>query len=64
MLYGCETWRLSERNKKALKAILFLWPLRISRREIKNEEVKQQMGIEDSIIDDIRRKQVVWYGHL
>jgi len=38
MLYGCETWRLSERNKRALEAILFLWPLRILRREIKNEE--------------------------
>jgi len=22
------------------------------------------MGVEDSIMDDIKRKQVIWYGHV
>jgi hypothetical protein len=31
--------------------------MRISRREkLRNEEVKQRMGIEDSIIDNVERK--------
>jgi len=36
--------------------------MRISRREkVKDEEIKQQMGIESSIMDDIESKQLVWY---
>jgi len=30
----------------------------------KNEEVKHRMGIECSIIDDVERKQIVWYKHV
>jgi len=36
--------------------------MRISRREkVKNEEIKQWIEIETSIMDDIKRKQIVWY---
>jgi len=38
--------------------------MRLSYRErIRNEEIKQQMGVEDSIINNIKRKQLVWYVH-
>jgi hypothetical protein len=60
--------RLTERSKRALEAMEMnaIWPsMRISQKEkIRNEEIKQRMEIESSIMDDIERKQLVWYGHV
>jgi len=37
----------------------------ISRTErIRNEEIKQRTGLEGLIMDVIKRKQLVWYGHV
>jgi len=39
--------------------------MRISRREkVRKEEVKQHMEIERSIINDVEKKQLIWYGHV
>jgi len=67
MQYGCKTCRLIEKSKRALKTRdrdTIRRSMRISQKEKKllrfrNEEVKQRMRIEDSIIDDVKRKQCV-----
>ena len=68
LLYGAETWRITEYNKRRLEAVemdVFRRTLGISRREhIRNDDIRYQMGIEGSIIKDIERKQLVWYGHV
>jgi len=66
ILYDCETWRLIERNKrKATKMDTIRWFMMISqRKKVRNEEIKQRMEIESSIINNIEKKQLVWYGHV
>lgn len=68
LLYGAETWRLTERYKKKIEAVemdAIRRSLRISRMDkIRNEIIKERMGIEGTIIDDIERKQLTWYGHV
>lgn len=50
LIYGAETWRLPEKNKKKLEVVemdAIRKAARISRRDrVKNEEVNQRMGIE------------------
>jgi len=37
---------------------------RISRKErIRNVTIRQQIGLEESIIKDIEQNQLTWYGH-
>jgi len=61
MLYGCETWRLIERSKRTLETMemdAIRQSMRISRRKkVRNEEIKQR--IENSVVDDIEKKQLV-----
>ena len=68
LLYGCETWRLTERNKRKLETTemdAIRRAMRISRRDkIRNEDIRQQMGIEGTIVNDIEQKQLIWYGHV
>lgn len=68
LLYGSETWRISDRHKKRVEAVemdAIRRSMRISRRErIRNDIIKQRMGIEDAITQDIENKQLTWYGHV
>jgi len=32
--------------------------------KIRNEEIKQRIGVEGLIMDDVKRKQLVWYGYV
>lgn len=68
LLYGAETWRVSEKQKKKLETVemeAMRRSLCISRRDrIRNEVVKQRMGVEGSIIQDVNVKQLTWYGHV
>lgn len=67
LLCGVETWKLTESNRKKLEAIemnAMRRSLRILRKEkIRNETIKG-MGIECTIMDDIERKQLTWYGYV
>ena len=39
--------------------------LGISRRDrIRNETIKQRMGIEGDVIQEVNIKQLTWYGHV
>lgn len=54
MLNGSEAWRLTENMKWRVKSIYL-----ISRFErIRNEEIKQPLGIQRILIKDIEREQL------
>ncbi|CAG9835613.1 unnamed protein product [Diabrotica balteata] len=61
LLYGAETWRITENNRKKLEAVemdVFRRSLGISRRErVRNEEVRRRIGIDGYLTTDIERKQ-------
>lgn len=68
LLYGAETWRLSEANKKKILATemdAIRRSSRISRRDrVRNEVVRQNMGLHQTIIDEVEQRQLIWYGHV
>ncbi|XP_030757399.1 uncharacterized protein LOC115883217 [Sitophilus oryzae] len=66
LLYGAETWRITEANRKKLEAVemdAYRRTLGISRRDrVRNEEIQERIGIEGSLATDIERQQLMWYG--
>lgn len=68
LTYGAETWKITEQNRRKLEATemdVFRRSLGISRRDrIRNDDVRQRMGIDGSIMTDIEQKQLIWYGHV
>lgn len=68
LLYGSEVWRITENNKKKIISTemdALRRSARISRRERKtNEYVKEQMGVEGNVMEDVERRQLIWYGHV
>jgi hypothetical protein len=67
LLYGSETWRITENNKRRVKATEMDALRRssgISRKErIRNVTIRQQTGPEN-IKKDIEQNQLTWYGHV
>ena len=68
LLYGSETWRLTENNKRRVQARemdALKRSSRISRKErIRNVTTRQQIGLEKTIIKEIEQNQLTWYGHV
>jgi len=68
LLYGSETWRLTENNKRRVEATEMdgqRRSSRISRKErIINVTIRQQIGLEETIIKEIEQNQLTWYGHV
>jgi len=68
LLYGSETWRLTENNKRWVEATemdALRRSSRISRKErIRNVTTRQQIGLEETIIKEIEQNQLTWYGHV
>jgi hypothetical protein len=70
LLYGSETWRLTENNKRRVEATdmdALRGSSRISRKEIpviRNVTIRQQIGLEETIIKEIEQNQLTWYGHV
>jgi len=68
LLYGSETWRLTENNKRRVEATEMddlRRSSRISRKErIRNVTIRQQIGLEETIIKEIEQNQLTWYGHV
>jgi len=68
LLYGSETWRLTENNKRQVEAAEMDTLKRsstISRKErITNVTIRQQIGLEEPIIKEIEHNQLAWYGHV
>jgi len=68
LLYGSETWRLTENNKRRVESTemdVLRRSSRISRKErIKNVTIRQQIRLEETIVKDIEQNQLTWYGHV
>jgi len=68
LLYGSETWRLTENNKRRVEATemdALRRSSRISRKErIRDVTIRQQIGLEELIVKEIEQKQFTWYGHV
>ena len=68
LLYGSETWRLTENNKRWVKATemdAVKRSSRIARKErIRNVTIRQQTGLEEPIIKETEWNQLTWYGHV
>ena len=68
LLYGSETWRLTENNKRRVEATemdALRRSSRISRKEkIGNVTIGQQIGLEETIIKEIEQNQLTWYSHV
>jgi hypothetical protein len=68
LLYGSETWRLIENNKRRVETTemdALSRSSRISRKEIiKNVTVREQIRLEETIIKEIEQNQLIWYGHV
>jgi hypothetical protein len=68
LLYGSETWRLTDNNKRRVKAtemdaLRRSW--RISKKErIRNVTIRKQIGPQETIIKEIEQNHFTWYGHV
>jgi len=68
LLYGSETWRLTENNKRWVEATemdALRRSSRISRKDrIRNVTIRQQIELEETIIKENEQNQLTWYGHV
>jgi len=68
LMYGSETWRLTENNKRRVKATemdALRRSSRISRKErIRSITIRQQIGLEEPLIKEIEQNQLTWYSHV
>ena len=60
--------KLTENNKRRVEATemdILRGSSRISRKErVRNVTIRQQIGLEESIVKEIERNQLTWYGHV
>ena len=67
-MYGSETWRLTENNERWVEATemeALRRSSRISRKgRIRNVTIRQQIGLEETIIKESEQNQLTWYGHV
>jgi hypothetical protein len=68
LLYVSETWILTENNKRRVEAIerdALRRSSRISRKErFRKVTIRQQIGLEETIIKETEQNQLTWYGHV
>ena len=61
-------WRLTEKNKKKVEATemdAIRRSLRVSRLDrVRNEDLRERMGMKGTVVDDIEKRQLTWYGHV
>jgi hypothetical protein len=67
LIYGAETWSLYEddrRRNNATEMDALRRSARISNLDRKtNEYIREKMEAPDAILDELTRKQLIWYGH-
>jgi hypothetical protein len=68
LLYGSETWRLTENNNRWVEATemdTLRRSSRISRKEIiRTVTIRQEIRLEETIIKETEQNQLTWYGHV
>lgn len=67
-LYGSEIWQLSEQHKNQLKVMEMDYWRRaagISRRDrVRNTRIREIMDAGRDIVEEIEKRQLLWYGHV
>jgi hypothetical protein len=65
---GAETWSLYEDDRRRVRAtemVALRRPTRISKLDRKtNAYIRGKMDAQDTILDYVTRKQLIWYGHV
>jgi hypothetical protein len=68
LLYGAETWRLTENNERQVEATEMdglRRSSRIARKvRIRNVTIRQRIGLEETIMKNIEQNRLTWYGHV
>jgi len=68
LLYGSETWRVTENNKRRVEATemdALRRSSRISRKDkIRNVTIRKQIGLEETVINEIEQNQLTCYGRV
>jgi hypothetical protein len=68
LIYGAETWNLYEDGNRRINASEMdasRRSARISNLDRKtNGYIREKMGPQDTILDDITRQQLIWYSHV
>ena len=68
LIYGAETWGLYEGERRGINGNGMdglRGSARISKLESKtNEYIREKMSQQDTILDEITRKQLICYGHV
>jgi len=68
LTYGADTWSLYEDDRRRINAAemdVLRRTARISKLDRKtNGYIGEQMNELDTILDEIIRKQLIWYGHV
>jgi hypothetical protein len=68
LIYGAETWSLYEDDRRRIDATemdALRRSARISKLDIKtNEYIRGKMDAQNMMLDDVTRKQLIWYGHV
>jgi hypothetical protein len=68
LIYGAETWSLYEDDRMRIYSTemdALRRSARISKLDRRtNEYITEKMDTPDIILDEINRKQIIWYGHV
>ena len=62
-LYGSETWRLTENNKRRVEPTE-MDALRRSSRISRKYRIRQQIELQETVMKQIEQNQLTWYGHV
>lgn len=66
--YAADVWTLSMREKQKLHSLEMDYlrrSARISRLDrVRNKDIRDKMGVTETILDHIQTKQLSWYGHV
>ena len=63
--YAAETWCLKAKTINSTEMDFWRRSARISKKDkIRNNIIKQEMNVTRSLLEDIKTKQLKWYGHV
>lgn len=68
MTYSSEVWQIKQSTEKMLITTeMDFWRRsagRSRRDRVRNDRIREIMGVRKTITDDIKTKQLIWYGHV
>ena len=66
LMYGSECWKLRKEDESRLLVAEMAWLRRIigrSRRErLRSEKTREELGAEETVIEKIKRRRLIWFG--